>query len=96
MAPEIECFRSISSWSKSVVVVPSSIRPSRVVAPALNRSCDTESFSGVVMADKDDVSNLRARIDLHMDVLAWGVSKWDVDDKLKRGNEVVAAQASCL
>jgi hypothetical protein len=25
-----------------------------------------------------------------MDVLAWGVSKWDVDDKLKRGNEVVA------
>src|SRR5688572_16254812 len=38
---EIERKHSISSGSKSVTVVPSSTRPMRVAAPALNSSCDT-------------------------------------------------------
>ena len=35
------CFRSISSWSKSVTVVPSSTRPSRLTAPASKRIAET-------------------------------------------------------
>ena len=38
MAAEMECLRSTSSGSKSVVVVPSSTRPIRVIAPALKSS----------------------------------------------------------
>ena len=41
IAAEIECLRSISSGSKSVTVVPSSMRPMRVVAPEVKSSCET-------------------------------------------------------
>ena len=66
MAAEIECLRSISSGSKSVVVVPSSMRPRRVVAPALNSSCDTSVVLPVSLWPTTRyVPDLGTGIDLH-------------------------------
>ena len=55
----IEIFRSISSPSKSVGQVPSSILPARVVAPAAYSSAaDERGLSDRVVADDGDVANV--------------------------------------